>query len=1104
MEEQPTGVLTFLLTDIEGSTRLWEERPDAMRDALARHDEILREAIARHQGSLVKMTGDGAVAVFPVASDAVEAAADALRSLSTAPSEAIGPLRIRVGIHTGSAELRDGDYFGPAVNQASRLMSAAHGGQVLLSQASVEATRDRLPVGLGLLDLGEHRLRDVALPQRVHQLTIPDHRAEFPPLRSLDAFPGHAAVSAPFAHEGETFANRRADLDRLNAAWERARDGARQVVFVAGEPGIGKTRLAAELARRASAEEGVVLYGRCDEDAIVPYQPFVEALRHSVAAYSPTVLHQRLHGLEQDLALVFPELLGRLSPPSSGPSDAESERYRLFEAITALLTGITASRPVVLILDDLHWADKPTLLLLRHVVRSVHDARLLIVVCYREMELARDHPLADLVADLRREPFAAWLGLDGLSEAESRVLLEGVAQSEVGSPLSAALHRETGGNPLFLEEVVRHLIETDHVLVGDEMQVRDLEALDLPAGVRDVVVRRVRRLPPIVNDVLSLSAVVGFDVDAAFVARTIELPTDEVLAALDEATDARLVREAAGRIGHYTFSHALIRQTLYQTLGAATRVQMHARVGAALEESPDGTRSAAALAQHFTQAIPITGARKAIAYTLEAGHEAVADLAFEDAVDSFEQALHLHAEYTPTDRPQRVEILIALAEALVLVDEIAGVAAALRAVEAARTSGSPEQFGRAVVVFAEPLSAVLSYPDRVASLLTEAQERLGGANPALQARLMTIEAFKYSAYQLQGRDGRALASRAVELARGVGDVSTLTAALFARATSLESTPQTAERLALGNELVGLGRPAGRRAAMATVHGLRVLAGVHLELGDAGSLDSTILELADAGEALRWLPGIVFAAQWRATQGLLEGRFEDVRSSWEAMRRHARAYRAVAGIEAQQAYYLAREQGDPAELLGPLEQIAGGDSESLYVPAMLAAARLDAGDQSGAMRVLDSLATDDLRRGGDESGWGAVLALLAEVAAAGSSKSHAVVLYELLTPFEGRLLAAVIGLACLGAAERYEGMLATTLERWDDAERHFERALDLERRIRGDALALRTRYWQARFLRARAADGDERTAQTILSEVAEGTSRLGMWPLNRQAEALLAS
>jgi hypothetical protein len=221
-----------------------------------------------------------------------------------------------------------------------------------------------------------------------------------------------------------------------------------------------------------------------------------------------------------------------------------------------------------------------------------------------------------------------------------------------------------------------------------------------------------------------------------------------------------------------------------------------------------------------------------------------------------------------------------------------------------------------------------------------------------------------------------------------------------------------------------------------------------------------------------------------------------------MQRYARAYSAVAGIQGQQAYYLARERGGLAATVGPLEQMAAQSSGSLYVPAMLAVARLDSGDEEAALSTLDQLTADDIRRSETESAWGAVLASLAEVAATGESTSHATLLYELLEPFAGLLLVTVIGLACLGAADRYLGMLSTTLGRWDDAETHFERALELERGVHGHALVTRTRFWQARFLQARGRPGDGDSARAVLREVADDTRELGMRRLCAQAEELL--
>jgi class 3 adenylate cyclase len=1105
--ELPSATATFLFTDLEGSTRLWEEHPEAMKVALSRHDAILRDVVGTHGGRVVKTTGDGLHAVFASAPEATAAAVDAQQRLTAEVWTIPEPLRVRMGLHTGNAEMRDGDYFGSAVNRAARVAAVAHGGQVVLTSATVERVREDLPDGLELVDLGQHRLRDLARSEHLYQLSVAGLRSEFPSLRSIDAFPSSARGAAPsFAQGMDELAGRRVELDCLERAWGRAKDGVRRVALVAGEPGIGKTRLVGELAQLAHAQDGAVLYGRCEPDAVVPYQPFVEALRPYVAEYSPAVLHERLHGLEQDLTRLFPALLGRtVEQPLPAVSDPEAERYRLFEAISSLLTGIAAATPALLLLDDLHWADQPTLLLLRHVVRSAADAALLVVVCYRDVELTDTDAIADHLADLRREPFTDQVALEGISEAEAATLLSNLAGHEVAPSLTRALHRETGGNPFFLTELLRSLIETDVALVaapGDAHEV-DLGALGLPQRVRDIVARRVRRLPAPVNEVLKLASVVGSEFGASLLAHAGERPVGEVLESLDQARHAGLVDELAGGRWSYCFSHALIRQALYAELGAARRAQFHARVGTAIEQRAGAERTAAVLAEHFTQAAALGEGPKAIEYTTAAGRDAAAHLAFEDAAAYFEQALELLDQYAPDDAATRVELLISLAETLVGVDEKAGVNAALHAVEAARANGSPEQFGRAVAVFAQPVSAVMSFPDRVATLLDEAQQVLGDDHGALRARLMALEAFKYSAYQLQGRDGGALADRAVRLARDADDAQTLTAALFARAVSLESTAHITERRALGEELVDVGRAAGGSSAMATTHGLRVLARVQLEVGDAESLSATIAELGRTGQELRWLPALVFEAQWRATQALLEGRFDDVRGAWDQMRRHARAYRAVAGIRGQQAYYLAREEGDLADLVGPLEQMAGASTESLYVPAMLAVAQVDSVDEAAALHTLSQLTADDIRRSQTENAWGAVLALLAEIAGGGASRPHAALLSELLEPFAGRLLVTVIGLACLGAADRYQGMLTTALGRWDAAETHFERALDVEERIRGHALVPRTRYWQARFLQARGGPGDDRSARAILRSVVDDTREFGMRRLGEQAEERLA-
>jgi class 3 adenylate cyclase/RecA/RadA recombinase len=1109
----PTDNVTFLFTDIEGSTTLWDEHPAAMGRALGRHDAILREAVLS-LGHIVKTTGDGLVAAFAETADAVVAARAAQERLAEEDWGEVGTLRVRMGLHAGEAERRDDDYYGPAVNLTSRLMAVAHGGQVVLSEACAERVRDVLPAGMGLLDLGEHQLRGLARPEHVYQLTIPNLPSQFPALASLAAFPSGVPLALPlFARTTGELAGRHRELQALEAAWRQASAGVFRVALVAGEPGIGKTRLAAELSERAHAEGGAVLYGRCDEEAVAPYQPFVEALRPYLAACPPSTLHERLHGLERDLARVFPQLTGLIpelpSPVVSRPESAilggledsrDADRYRLFEAVGMLLTGITATQPAVLVLDDVHWADKPTLLLLRHVVRSASDAALLIVACYRDVELLRGQPVTDLLGDLRREAFVTRLALVGLSEAESAEMVRGLAGSGVSSRLAAPLHRETAGNPFFLEEMLRHLAETNSMpgsdLAGSQV---DLGSLDTPEGVRDLVGRRLRRLPGSVTELLSVAAVIGADFDTELLSRAAQVPVEVVLDSLDRATEAGLVTPHPSRLGRFSFSHALIRQTLYAGLGTARRAQLHAHVGAAIEALAGPAQAAATLAQHFTQAVALGQPQKAIDYNTEAGHQAVADLAFEDAVTYFECALGLLTDRAPADTRRRAPLLTDLAQARVYVDEASGVETAREAVDAARANGSPEELARAVVVLAEPAFSATRYPAEVSRLLDEASAALGDSHVALRARLLALAAFKYATYQLQGRDGRMLAEEALALAHQCGDRLTLADALLARAVSLEgSVTPVAERIALGEELTALG---GGVDARPWSYGLRVLASAYLEMGDADGLAKTIAVLGRIGHELRWLPALVYSAQWHATQAMLEGRFANVHALGAEMRRHARAYRGAVGMYTVQAFYLNREQGGPTEVAA-LKRIADERPGNMYVRAMLAISQLDSGDQPAAVAGLEALAADGFGAGERESAWSAILALLAEVAATSGARPAARVLYELLLPFADRLLTAATGLACLGSADRYLGMLSTLLERWPEAERHFDRAVELEARIHGRALTPRTRYWHARFLLARRAPGDDGAARHTLREVVEQTTTLGMRRLRAQAEALV--
>ena len=477
-----TRAVTFLLTDIEGSTAAWEADSAAMAVALARHDELVEQVVTSRGGRLIKTRGEGdaTFSVFERPSGAAAAALELQDAIFGEPWALRNPMRVRVALHTGEAELRDGDYFGRAVNRAARLRSLAAGGQILCSGATAELVIDSLADDVILADLGMRHLKNLARPEHVFELRLeaaddspPTHTAEAPLERP--PLPAVLTGSGPFVGRVE-------ELARLLSAWQTTLSGGTHAVLIAGEPGVGKTRLGGEWSQQAHRQGAIVLYGRCDEDLGAPYQPFAEALRSLVPCMGAERL-RGLRGVEALLALVpgLTDVLPDVAAPTR--ADPDTERYALFDAVVAVFEVASANAPVVLILDDLHWAAKSTLLLMRHLLRFGDHARVQIVGTYRSTDLDRAHPLAATLADLHRDGSADRLNLGGLDgrDVTAYVAEAGYDDEELATALAAV----TGGNPFFLIEALRHVEESGGAW----------DQSTLPQGIREAVSRRLSRLP---------------------------------------------------------------------------------------------------------------------------------------------------------------------------------------------------------------------------------------------------------------------------------------------------------------------------------------------------------------------------------------------------------------------------------------------------------------------------------------------------------------------------------------------------------------------------------------------------------------------------------
>ncbi|MGH8973953.1 MAG: ATP-binding protein, partial [Acidimicrobiia bacterium] len=564
MTERSSALVTILFTDLVGSTELLSRAGDEDAQRIFRaHHSLLAETAAAHGGAEVKWLGDGLMAAFSSAADALRCAI-AMQQTSRRPV-AGERLAIRVGLNAGEAFRDEADFFGTPVVVARRLCDQADTGQILCSELVAGLLAGR--AGFAFVPLGALELKGV--PQPVGALEVQ---------YEADATPGVVARLPFVGREGE--------LARLVGLLGETAAGHGGLVFVAGEPGIGKTRLTEELAEAAAADGFSVLWGHClDGDWAPPYAPFAEILKALAGGLPPEELRADLGVAGPALGQLVPALRQRLPDlPDAAPVQPDEERFRLLDAAAQFLAARARRAPVLLCLDDLHWADGSTVAMLRHVVRSSPGQRLLVIGTYRDAELAAGHPLQDAIGGLRREVEFERLKLEGLEAKAVGELLEALADHDVLGSVAAVIASETDGNPFFIKEVLRHLLEEGRFVRGSDgrwTSDRPVAELGIPEGVREVIDRRLARLSPDANKLLSAASVFEGEIHLGVAAAVAGLDEDVALDALDETLDAQLLQPAGG-VDTYRFTHALIRHTLAGALSPSRRGRLHLRAADAL------------------------------------------------------------------------------------------------------------------------------------------------------------------------------------------------------------------------------------------------------------------------------------------------------------------------------------------------------------------------------------------------------------------------------------------------------------------------------------------------------------------------------------------
>jgi class 3 adenylate cyclase len=668
MVEPPSGIVALLFTDIEGSTQLLSLLGDRYAGVLADHHRILRDAFAAHDGYEVDTQGDAFFVAFARGTDAVAAAAAAQRALARHTWPEGGTVRVRMGLHMGQPLLTDERYIGLDVHRAARIAAAAHGGQVLLSHAAAELVRDHLDARVGLRSLGAYALTDFERPEQLFSLLIEGLPDQFDELRAVRP----ATDTAPTGW-ATRLVGRAKETERLKEKLASALAGRGSLVLLAGEAGIGKTRLVEVLAGEAGRRGVQVLWGRCwESDGAPPFWPWVEILRGVVRGREPLILRAELGSGAPFIAELVPELHEQLVGLQPAPPLEGSEaRFRLFDSVTALLQNAARAQPLLLVLDDLHWADMPSLLLLQFLAQRIDGSRVFVVGTYRDMEVDHQNPLAAVLTSLRRERAFEMMALTGLSAVGVEELVQSFLNEsdEVGErSLAQAIWRQTEGNPLFVQEELRYLIEQGRMpAVIDRRAGAVITELGLPPRVQDVIRRRLARLSDATNALLAVAAVIGPEFDAATLEQSSAVSEQTLDDALDEAETARVIEPVPPAVARYRFSHALFREVLYVELPSRRRTRLHQQVAQALERAhaQDLDAHLENLAYHFLQALPTGTAEKALAYSERAAGRALASYAYEEAARHLEAALQALAELGPDSSAKRCDLLLLLGEALV-------------------------------------------------------------------------------------------------------------------------------------------------------------------------------------------------------------------------------------------------------------------------------------------------------------------------------------------------------------------------------------------------------------------------------------------------------
>ena len=1107
-QELPEGTVTVLFTDVVGSTDLTTSRGDeAAQEILRAQRELVREQIGEHSGHEVKGLGDGFMVAFASARKAVACAVGIQRALDAhnrgQPLD--DQVLIRIGLNTGEVIQEEADLFGETVNAAARIAAKAKGSQILVSDM-VKGLLGRAK-GIELVDRGRFRLK--GFPERWHLFEVVWQEE---------------TIAAPALVERTPFVGREAERAELRRLLDHAAKGQGALAMIGGEPGVGKTRIAEELVAEARQRNMLALTGHCYEmEGAPPYIPFVEMLEATARVVPPETLREALGESAPEVAKLMPELR-RLFPDIPPPPELppEQERRYLFNGMRDFLARVGRAQPLLLVLDDLHWADDSTLLLLQHVAQQLQEMPVLIIGTYRDVELDAAHPLARTLEELLRQRLAHDVALKRLPEAGVGQMLRALSAQEPPAPLVQAIYGETEGNPFFVEEVFQHLAEEGKLFDDQGHWRTDLEVseLDVPRGVRLVIGRRLERVSEDSRRVLTAAAVIGRGFSYELLEALQDVGTDALLDAVDEAERAHLITAISdgspdGQAeDRFTFAHELIRQTLLSGVSAPRRRRLHLRVAEVMELVYAGAleEQAADLAHHLYQAGGAADPQKTVHYLTLAGERALAAVAYEEGARLYRRALQALDLKEKPDEGKRCELLLALGEAQNKAGERDKAGEAFyQAAGIAREMGAAELLARAALGRGGRylLGEIdLANDALLVPLIEEALNALGEQDNVLRARLLALLAALI--HEDSPERGASLSQEGVEMARRIGDSAALAHALAGRQEAVWRPDNLEDRFAIATEIVRLAEEVGDKEIALGAHCFRHTC--LIELGDLAAAAPDFEAHARLGEELQQHGQRMHTAQLRAMRALLAGRLEEAEQLAQeglAIGQPTQPQLAMAGFGLQ-LFAIRKEQGRLGELEATQKAFAQQYPKLPVVRTALALIYKQLGRETEARDEFERLAANDFADLPPDWFWLACVTNLTETCAFLHDAQRAATLYELLLPYAERTVVVGYAHTCYGSASRHLGLMAATMSRWEEAAQHFEDAIEVNTRLGARPYLAHTQEDYARMLIDRAqtgarpgdGPGDRDKAFRLLTEAIARYRKIGMPKHVEMAEVML--